>query len=132
MCWRVQRTEPACGSSISLFGDPRVGVVAGPGVAFARGGSKVEVRPGVWKLSVSAGRFDDGSVRRVHRTVRAGTAAKSARLLAEFVASIEYMRRGSVIKARPSRARGDVLHRGAAALAVITRPTTGTRGLCCS
>jgi hypothetical protein len=34
------------------------------------GGSKVEVRRGVWKLSVSAGRFDDGSVRRVHRTVR--------------------------------------------------------------
>jgi integrase len=52
------------------------------------GGSKVEVRPGVWKLSVSAGRFDDGSVRRVHRTVRAGTAAESARLLAEFVTEV--------------------------------------------
>jgi hypothetical protein len=42
----------------------------------------------VWKLSVSAGRFDDGSVRRVHRTARAGTAAESARLLAEFVADV--------------------------------------------
>jgi integrase len=52
------------------------------------GGSKVEVRPGVWKLSVSAGRFDDGSVRRVHRTVRAGTVAESARLLAEFVTEV--------------------------------------------
>jgi hypothetical protein len=52
------------------------------------GGSKVEVRPGVWKLSVSAGRFDDGSVRRVHRTVRASTAAESARLLAEFVTEV--------------------------------------------
>jgi hypothetical protein len=35
----------------------------------------------VWKLSVSAGRFDDRSVRRVHRTLRAGTAAESALLL---------------------------------------------------
>ena len=35
-----------------------------------------------------AGRFDDGSVRRVHRTVRAGTAAESARLLAEFVTEV--------------------------------------------
>jgi hypothetical protein len=42
----------------------------------------------VWKLSVSAGRFDDGSVRRVHRTARAGTAAESARLLAEFMADV--------------------------------------------
>jgi integrase len=56
------------------------------------GGSKVEVRPGVWKLSVSAGRFDDGSVRRVHRTVRAGTAAESARLLAEFVTEVRNSR----------------------------------------
>jgi HNH endonuclease len=60
-----------------------------PGRSRSRGGgSRVEVRPGVWKLSVSAGRFDDGSVRRVHRTVRADTAAEAARVLAEFVTEV--------------------------------------------
>jgi integrase len=60
-----------------------------PGRSRSRGGgSRVEVRPGVWKLSVSAGRFDDGSVRRVHRTVRADTAAEAARALAEFVTEV--------------------------------------------
>jgi hypothetical protein len=39
-CWRVQRSEPACGSSISLFGDRRVGVVAGPGVAGREGAAR--------------------------------------------------------------------------------------------
>ena len=33
------------------------------------GGSKRMVRAGVWKLTVSAGRYADGSVRRLHRTV---------------------------------------------------------------
>jgi integrase len=52
------------------------------------GGSKIEVRLGVWKLTVSAGRFDDGSVRRVHRTVRADTSDEAARALAAFVTEV--------------------------------------------
>src|SRR5919106_2039934 len=49
-------------------------------------GSKVQIRPGVWKLRVTVGRYAEGSVRRVHRTVRAGTAAEAAHALAAFVA----------------------------------------------
>src|SRR3954463_12776605 len=37
-------------------------------------GSKQEIRDGVWKLTVHAGRYSDGSQRRVHRTVRATSA----------------------------------------------------------
>jgi integrase len=51
-------------------------------------GTKVEVRPGVWKLTVTAGRYDDGSVRREHRTVRAKSLAEVDRELAEFAAEI--------------------------------------------
>ena len=55
----------------------------------ARGtGSKTEVRPGVWKLTVTAGRYADGRVRRVHRTVRAGSEAEARGQLAGFVAEI--------------------------------------------
>jgi hypothetical protein len=54
----------------------------------AGSGSKVEVRPGVWKLTVSAGRFDDGSVRRLHRTVRADGNAEASRALAEFATEV--------------------------------------------
>jgi hypothetical protein len=42
------------------------------------GGSKTEVRPGVWKLTVSAGRYDDGRQRRLHRTVHASTASATS------------------------------------------------------
>jgi integrase len=55
----------------------------------ARGsGSKVEVRPGVWKLTVTAGRYAEGQVRRVHRTVHVATAAEAARELAAFVTEV--------------------------------------------
>jgi integrase len=54
----------------------------------AGSGSKVEVRPGVWKLTVSAGRFDDGSVRRLHRTVRADGNAEATHALAEFATEV--------------------------------------------
>lgn len=55
----------------------------------ARGsGSKVQIRPGVWKLRVTVGRYAEGSVRRVHRNVRARTAAEAAQALAAFVAEV--------------------------------------------
>ncbi len=52
------------------------------------GGSKTEVRPGVWKLTVSAGRYEDGRQRRLHRTVQARTGTEATRALADFVAEV--------------------------------------------
>lgn len=52
------------------------------------GGSKTEVRPGVWKLTVSAGRYDDGRQRRLHRTVHANTGTEATRALADFVSEV--------------------------------------------
>jgi integrase len=43
------------------------------------------VRPGVWKLTVSAGRYANGSPRRLHRTVHVPTEAEATRALADFV-----------------------------------------------
>lgn len=55
----------------------------------ARGaGSKREVRPGIWKLSVSAGTYSDGTQRRVNRTVAARNSAAAARELAVLVAEV--------------------------------------------
>lgn len=51
-------------------------------------GSKREVRPGVWKLTVTAGRWDDGTPRRVNRTVRAATASEAAVAQADFAAEV--------------------------------------------
>jgi hypothetical protein len=51
------------------------------------GGSKREIRPGVWKLTVSAGRDDSGTYRRVSRTIR-GTQAQAARALERFAAEV--------------------------------------------
>ena len=50
-------------------------------------GSVAEVRPGVFKLSVVAGRHSDGTVRRAFRTFR-GTRTEAARALADFVAEV--------------------------------------------
>jgi integrase len=50
-------------------------------------GSVSEVRPGVFKLSVVAGRHSDGTVRRSFRTVR-GTRTEAVRALADFVAEV--------------------------------------------
>jgi integrase len=52
------------------------------------GGSMREMRPGVWKLSVSA-RFADGSARRVHRTVFADGRTRAAKELASFVDEVD-------------------------------------------
>lgn len=55
----------------------------------ARGsGTKRQLRPGVWKLTVTAGRWVDGTPRRVHRTVRAGTDAEASAALADFAAEV--------------------------------------------
>jgi integrase len=51
-------------------------------------GTKRQVRRGVWKLTVTAGRWADGSPRRVHRTVRAGTDAEASAALADFAADV--------------------------------------------
>ena len=45
-------------------------------------GSKTEIRAGVWKLRVTSGRYADGRVRRLHRTVQANTEAQATRELA--------------------------------------------------
>lgn len=51
-------------------------------------GSKTMVRRGVWKLTVSAGRYADGSPRRLHRTVHVRTESEATRALADFVAEL--------------------------------------------
>ena len=50
-------------------------------------GSMTELRPGVFKLSVVAGRHGDGTVRRAYRTVH-GSRSEASKALAEFVAEI--------------------------------------------
>ena len=52
------------------------------------GGSKREIRKGVWQLSVTVGKFADGSTRRVHRTVDADNERHATALLAQFVAEV--------------------------------------------
>lgn len=42
------------------------------------GGTRNEIRPGVWKVTASAGRYDDGSQRREHRTVHADSDTAAA------------------------------------------------------
>ncbi len=68
-----------------------LGVGGAPVVARDRGrkgsGSLTEVRPGVFKLSVVAGRHADGSVRRSFRTFR-GSRNEAAKALADFVAEV--------------------------------------------
>ncbi|MGH9179395.1 MAG: hypothetical protein ACRD0N_12685 [Acidimicrobiales bacterium] len=51
-------------------------------------GSVREVRPGVWKLSVTAPREDRGSARRVHRVVNVRTAREATDELASFEAEV--------------------------------------------
>ena len=52
------------------------------------GGSKTMVRPGVWKLAVTVGRFADGSQRRVHTTIHARNELEATRALARFVGEV--------------------------------------------
>jgi hypothetical protein len=49
--------------------------------------SKREIRPGVWKLTVSAGRNESGNHRRVSRTIH-GTEAQANRVLRRFAAEV--------------------------------------------
>jgi hypothetical protein len=51
-------------------------------------GSKTMVRPGVWKLAVTVGRFADGSQRRVHTTIHARNELEATRALARFVGEV--------------------------------------------
>jgi integrase len=51
-------------------------------------GTKRQVRAGVWKLTVTAGRWADGSPRRLHRTVHAATEAEASAALADFAAEV--------------------------------------------
>jgi integrase len=46
------------------------------------------VRPGVWKLTVTAGRYADGSIRRLHRTIQTTSEAEATRELQAFVAEV--------------------------------------------
>lgn len=48
-------------------------------------GSMREIRPGVWKFSVPATPYSDGTPRRAYRTVRAATKFHATRALAGFV-----------------------------------------------
>lgn len=67
----------------------RRSTTAAPEKRSAKGsGSKVEVRPGVWKLTVNNRRYTDGSVRRVHRTVHVEGSAAATRELAKLVAEV--------------------------------------------
>jgi hypothetical protein len=49
-------------------------------------GTKRQVRPGGWKLTVTVGRWSDGTPRRLHRTVHARSENEAGRALADFVA----------------------------------------------
>jgi integrase len=81
------RDDPACVRTTHL-------TVSGMEARAARprgprgGGSKRMIRPTVWKLTVSAGRYADGSVRRFHRTVHVRGDVEASQALAEFVAEV--------------------------------------------
>jgi integrase len=60
-----------------------------PGRRRASGqGTKREVRPGVWKLTVAAGSYEDGRIRRENRTVHVRSAREAERELAALVAEV--------------------------------------------
>lgn len=50
------------------------------------GGSMREIRPGVWKFTVTVGQYDDGKPRRIYRQVFVPNANTATRELAAFVA----------------------------------------------
>ncbi len=84
-------SEPSCVriEHLAVEGDDGGEPSARPRTRAPRGvGSKRQLRPGVWKLTVSAGTYPDGRQRRVSRTVSARNTGTAARLLAEFSAEI--------------------------------------------
>jgi integrase len=52
-------------------------------------GSMREVSQGRWELSVTSGRFSDGSVRRLYKTVEAPSRREASRALATFVSEVQ-------------------------------------------
>lgn len=48
-------------------------------------GSMDQVRPGVWKITITRGRHDNGIPRRFYRTIRADDEAEAASLKAAFI-----------------------------------------------
>jgi hypothetical protein len=78
--------EPGCVrvEHLSLAGQPRS---RASGRSARGGGSKREIRPGVWKLTIPAGRNDTGTYRRVSRTVH-GTQAQATRALQRLAAEV--------------------------------------------
>jgi integrase len=91
-CVRVEHLRVAGGNGNGA-GTPAEGQRTHPqtrpaasGRARKGSGSMREVRPGVWELAATIGRYSDGRVRRVYRTVRTNDAAAAARELAALVA----------------------------------------------
>jgi hypothetical protein len=78
--------EPRCVRVEHLALSGRAGPTA-PRRAPRGGGSKREIRPGVWKLTVSAGRNESGNYRRVSRTIY-GTQAQATHALQRFAAEV--------------------------------------------
>jgi len=79
--------EPACVrlDHLGIAGSPE----PVPAVRARKGaGSMRMIRPGVWKLSVTAPPGADGSTRRVHQTAGARNAREAAQELAAFVADV--------------------------------------------
>lgn len=99
---RVQAcpAEPACVrlEHLSLTGIPST---VSPITRARRGsGSLRELRPGVWELSITAGRYTDGGVRRLYRTVEAPNRTEALSELSAFVAE--------ATTAAPSKAVHDI------------------------
>ncbi|MGH8999068.1 MAG: HNH endonuclease, partial [Acidimicrobiia bacterium] len=92
--------EPACVriEHLSLLGDP--GQIENGGRKRVReserqrskkgAGSMREIRPGVWKLTVTVGTFDDGRARRRYRQVFVPNATAAAKELSAFVAEVRH------------------------------------------
>jgi site-specific recombinase XerD len=52
-------------------------------------GSMTQIRPGVWKVTVTIGHYDNGSIRREYTTIRADNETDAARQKAAFVAELQ-------------------------------------------
>lgn len=84
-------SDPACVriDHLSLSTDSAPAAAPPKRQRSARGtGSKRQIRPGVWKLEVTAGVHDDGSARREFKTIHAGSSDEAADELARFVVEV--------------------------------------------
>jgi hypothetical protein len=86
---RAARTHHACGSRTFHSVASRRSRPAAAGAT--RHGVKGRGPSGGLELTVTAGRYANGRVRRVHRTVRADTEAEATRALAAFVAEVRHV-----------------------------------------